>query len=376
MCASNERSSTLKQRAPLRATATSSKSTTASVQTSPNDVEPDRQDVPVSASLAFEALEELQPGPKWAALFARHWPRYRTWFLAEGEDARASYVESLRALREHMPELVPTYERLCELAGGGDLEARFLSMWAPPSYLSACSQGVWRGAGGPVLARNYDYAPERLEGAILHTRWAGRHVIGVSDCVWGLLDGINDAGLAVSLAFGGRRAIGDGFGVPLIVRYLLETCETAEQARTALRRLPYHLAHTLTIVDREGDVVTAYLAPDREIELSPAAVATNHQGRIEWAEHAAATRTVEREQCLVRLLARESTQAGQFLDAFLRPPLYLADYARGMGTLYTAAYRVAEGVAEYCWPGERWPQSFSSFEEGTRVVALVEEPAA
>ena len=180
-------------------------------------------------------------------------------------------------------------------------------MWAPPSYLSGCSQGVWRGEGGPVLARNYDYAPERLEGAILHTRWTGRGVIGVSDCVWGLLDGINDAGLAVSLAFGGRRAIGDGFGVPLIVRYLLETCDTTEQARVALRRLPYHLAHTLTIVDRVGDVVTAYLAPDREIELSSAAVATNHQGRIEWAEHAAATRTVEREQCLMRLLARKST---------------------------------------------------------------------
>ena len=43
----------------------------------------------------------------------------------------------------------------------GDLEARFLGMWAPPSYLSGCSQAVWQG-GDPVLARNYDYAAERL----------------------------------------------------------------------------------------------------------------------------------------------------------------------------------------------------------------------
>ena len=27
-----------------------------------------------------------------------------------------------------------------------------------------------------------------------------------------------DAGLAVSLTFGGRRVVGDGFGVPLILR--------------------------------------------------------------------------------------------------------------------------------------------------------------
>ena len=36
-------------------------------------------------------------------------------------------------------------------------------MWAPPSYLAGCSQAVWQG-GNAILARNYDYAPERLEG--------------------------------------------------------------------------------------------------------------------------------------------------------------------------------------------------------------------
>jgi len=330
----------------------------------------------MQATLAFEAIEQLQPGAGWAELFARHWPRYRAWFLSEGEEARTSYARSLEALQEHMPELVPTYERLCDLVGGGDVEARFLAMWAPPPYLTGCSQGVWNDGQGPLLARNYDYAPERLEGAILHTCWTGRHVIGTSDCLWGLLDGVNDAGLAVSLAFGGRRAIGGGFGVPLVVRYLLETCATTEQARETLRRLSFHLAHTLTIVDRQGDVATAYLAPDRAVELSTATVATNHQGRVEWAEHAAATRTVERERCLVRLLARASTTREQFVDAFLRPPLLQTGYARGMGTLYTAAYDVAAGSVDYRWPGEAWRLSFDAFAEGSRLVALADASAA
>jgi predicted choloylglycine hydrolase len=129
--------------------------------------------------LTFEAIEEFEAGPRWAALFERHWPRYKAWFLHEGEAARTSYAASLRALREHMPELVPTYEKICALAGGGDLEARFLGMWAPPSYLAGCSQAVWQ-VGDPILARNYDYAPERLEGSILHTRWV-RPVIGSGD---------------------------------------------------------------------------------------------------------------------------------------------------------------------------------------------------
>ena len=89
-------------------------------------------------------------------------------------------------------------------------------------------------------------------------------MIGSGDCAWGLLDGLNDAGLAVSLAFGGRKVVGSGFGVPLVVRYLLETCETTGQARATLRRLPYHLAHTLTIVDADGRRrAPRYIAPDR-----------------------------------------------------------------------------------------------------------------
>lgn len=332
-----------------------------------------RKNAPVQAEITFAAIEELEPGEGWRALFERHWPRYREWFLSEGEAARTTYAESLRALTTHMPELLPTYRQVCALAGGGDLEARFLAMWAPPSYLSGCSQGVWL-HGGPVLARNYDYAPHRLEGAILRTRWV-RDVIGTSDCAWGLLDGMNDAGLAVSLAFGGRKVVGSGFGVPLVVRYLLETCETTAATRDVLDRLPYHLAHTLTIVDAAGDVCTAYLSPDRGAELSPSQVATNHQGRVEWTEHAAATRTMEREECLVRLLEREADPE-QFVAAFLHPPLHSSEYGRGMGTLYTVAYHVRAGRAEYRWPGLTWEQSFERFDEGERSVVFAQASAA
>jgi predicted choloylglycine hydrolase len=317
--------------------------------------------------LTFEAIEQLEPGASWAALFEAHWPRYKAWFLQEGELARTSYADSRRALQEHMPELIPTYEKVCELAGGGDLEARFLAMWAPPSYLSGCSQAVWR-SGGPVLARNYDYAPERLEGSILHTDWV-RPVIGSGDCAWGLLDGMNDAGVAVSLAFGGRRVVGAGFGIPIVVRYLLETCVTTGQARDVLRRLPYHLAHTLTIVDRDGDVCTAYLSPDRDVVLTDAAVATNHQGRVEWQEHARATKSVERQRTLERLI-EQSSSPEPFVDAFLRPPLFAVDGERRMGTLYTAAYHVAEGRSEFRWPGLRWEQRFDAFDTGARTVEL------
>ena len=328
----------------------------------------------MSAALTFDAIEEDAPGAKWQALFERHWPRYLPWFLHEGERARASYGESARMLREHMPELVPTYERLCELAGGGDLEARMLSMWRPPSYLSGCSQGVWT-RGEPVLVRNYDYSPDRIEGTILATGWGGRHVIGMSDCLWGLLDGVNDVGLAVSLAFGGRQVVGRGFGVPLVVRYLLQVCATVAQARAVLSRLPYHLAHTLTLVDRTGDLVTAYLSPDRGVTFSEVGVATNHQGDVEWHEHARATQTLERERAIATALEEAADPQG-FVSAFLEPPLYSAAYASGMGTLYTAVYKPGSGSVEFRWPGVAWEHSFGHFREGSRTIRLLESSAA
>ena len=51
--------------------------------------------------------------------------------------------------------------------GGGDLEARFLSLWCPPAHIAGCSQMVWlnpAGKEGPALLRNYDYSPALLEG--------------------------------------------------------------------------------------------------------------------------------------------------------------------------------------------------------------------
>ena len=323
----------------------------------------------------FASLEELDLGPTWAAVFEERWPHYEAWFLREGEAARASYATSTRMLRAHMPELVPAYERVVELAGGGDLAARMLSLYRPPPYLAACSQGVWARDGEAVLARNYDYAPSRCEGIIWSTRMV-RPVIGMSDCLWGLLDGMNDAGLAVSLTFGGRRVLGDGFGIPIVVRYLLETCETVPEAREAMGRLPYSLSHNLTVLDRSGDSLTAYLSPDREPIFRSFPAATNHQGIVEWPEQAKATRTIERERRIVRLLDEPSLDVAGFVDAFLRAPLFSTAYANGFGTLYTAAYDVLRGVVDYRWPTHAWRLGFGAFEETQHTEVLAQGSVA
>ncbi|MBI3453087.1 MAG: hypothetical protein HY057_09755, partial [Rhodospirillales bacterium] len=217
--------------------------------------------------LLFRAIADDREGVKWRALFDEHWPAYRHWYLGEGIEARPTYRDCRANLRAAMPELLPTYERLCDLAGGGDMAARFLSLYRPPAYITGCSQAIWPG-DEPILLRNYDYSPALCEGVILLSRWHGRAVLAMVDCLWGALDGVNEAGLAVSLTFGGRRVVGDGFGVPLILRYILEFCDTTADAVAVLKRVRSHMAYNVTAIDKSGAFATALMAPDGETRIT------------------------------------------------------------------------------------------------------------
>lgn len=320
-------------------------------------------------TLTFRAISEDRPGPKWAGLFAEYWPAYLAWWSREGRSGRPPYLECHRAMKTHMPELLGLYETLCEQVGGGDAEARFLSFYCPPKYLSGCSQAIWPG-NEPLLVRNYDYNPTAFDAVVLKTRWNGRGVLGTTDGLFGLVDGINDAGLTVSLTFGGRREVGIGFGVPLILRYILQVCTTTEEAGEILKRVPCHMSYNVTVLDARRRFLTAYLTPDRPTLLTHAAVATNHQERVEWSSHARFTATVERERFLLQRLTLHPETQARFVGAFLKPPLYSTAFSSGFGTLYTAAYRPAARTLELHWPGQVWRKSFDSFDEDMMQVSL------
>ena len=64
----------------------------------------------------MHAINEPHPGPQWKALFDATWPAYRAWYLG-GPGERPSLETAIAMLQRHMPELLPTYRRLVELAG-------------------------------------------------------------------------------------------------------------------------------------------------------------------------------------------------------------------------------------------------------------------
>ncbi len=317
---------------------------------------------PTQRCKTFCAIEQDKADEKWVTLFDRLWPEYHAWFLCQGDAARPTYGECVKKIRQYMPELEPTYRQLTELAGGRDSVARFLSMYCPPPYLTGCTQAVWTGEE-PVLLRNYDYNINRFEGVLLKTKWNEQIVIAMSDALWGVLDGINESGLAVSLAFGGRVDVGTGFGIPVILRYILEFCDDTASAIAVLKRVPTHMSYNITLVDKQQRFATVYVAPDRAAIVRQVPVATNHQGKIEWPRYAWATATLQRESAIQAIMSDVEETAEGLLSAFLRPPVFNAAHNRGFGTLYTAVYKPHSATADYLWQNHAWHFGIHNFNE-------------
>lgn len=311
----------------------------------------------------FSAVQEAQAGEKWLAHYQAALPSYRSWFASEGEIKRPTLAQCRHALRSHMPELLPWWENLLTLTQASDADARLLSFYCPAVTSSGCSQAVWT-RYTPTLVRNYDFVPALCEGRIMKTEWHGTPVIGSTDCLWGLLDGMNAHGLSASLAYGGKDTVAPGFGIAVVLRYVLEFCTTVEEAVKVLERVPVHMAYNVTLVDAYGQVRTVELDPFAAPIVSAKPLAVNHQGDFELTNYAMFSHSYERQQNILGKLYDPLSSLESFANAFEYSPLFSTNYAQGFGTLYTAIYNPQLRAMEYRWPQRtRMYQSFAHFEE-------------
>jgi predicted choloylglycine hydrolase len=310
----------------------------------------------------FFFVREDQPNEAWLARFNAGREETERWYRKD-RAALPTAAECRAALLQHMPELVPQYDRVCALVGDDDLAHCILSHYRPPPVVVGCSQAVWLGDGGPALVRNYDYSLGIVSEHFEMTSWFGRRVIAKAQRPWGgCLDGMNEDGLAVTTTFGGSQAQGLGFSVILILRYLLETCRHVREAVTNLIRIPIAQAQNVTVLDCSGTHATVFLGPDHAPVVTAEPLCTNHQEKIVWPEYAAMSRTVERHEVLMLQLAEPGQTLDRLIEGFLAPPLYSRRI--GFPTVYTALYRPAVGQVDYLWPGKSWYQRIDGFEPG------------
>ena len=274
-------------------------------------------------------------------------------------------------LREHMPELVPTYERLFELAGGGDVAARMLSLWTAAVVTCRAARRASGRAASPCSCATTTTRPRGSRARSCRPAGTGRRVIGMSDCLWGLLDGVNDAGLAVSLAFGGRpvrrRRLRRPAGRALPARDLRDGRRGARGLARAAASPRAH-AHAGR---PHGRVADRLPRARPRAGLPPAAGATNHQGDVEWTEHAARHALARARAPAADAARRPRTTPQSFATRSSSRRSTRRTTPRASARSTRRSTGRARGAAEYRWPGHLVAALVRRF-RGRRTVRPVE----
>ena len=216
-------------------------------------------------------------------------------------------------------------------------QARFLSHWCPPPLLTACSLAVWD-RERHLLVRSYDYPPLLCDTTVLASTWAGTRVVAMTDCVWGAVDGVNEHGLAVAIAFGGRPVVGTGFGIGLVVRYVLQVARDVREALEVLARVPVQLAYNVALTDASGGGAIAMVGPDRPMTVMAGAPRATGRARPSGPSTRCSAPPRSARRRWSRWSRTRRPRRPPSSPAFLAPPLYRDPATTVWGTVYTAAY--------------------------------------
>ena len=209
-------------------------------------------------------------------LLRGHVPAYRKWYLKELGRARTSPRAGM------LENTCPSWSR--STSAWSSLLAATSSPPLPRSTGRPASWWAAPGLPGTGTAIRSSSAttttPSRAEGIVKVDLLDEGRVIGMSDCLWGLLDGVNQAGLAASDVRGptrGGKRIRHPVGGSLPARDA-----GPSPTREALARLPIHAAQNVTLLDRTGARGHRLRGSRPRARVRDVPAATNHQNPDDW----------------------------------------------------------------------------------------------
>ncbi|KSU89079.1 MULTISPECIES: C45 family autoproteolytic acyltransferase/hydolase [Priestia] len=220
-----------------------------------------------------------------------------------------------------------------------------------------------------VYVRNYDYHPKTYEGRfLLFQPDQGFASVGFGTRMIGRMDGMNEKGLVVGYHFVNRRRQTGGFICCTLARFILESCETTEEAIAVLERAPHRHAFNYSLYDRSGNAAVVEASGRGVRVLRGATMAcTNHFHELVEENRHHLVESTER----LENIRNQIDQALSIRDSYqvFNDPAYgvfKEDYKNSAGTLHTVAYephmlQVAVGIGRSAEP---FTFSFKEWIEG------------
>ena len=278
----------------------------------------------------------------------------------------------LPAYQQHFPAILEEIEgiALAQNCAPELLQAVLFSMYALPPELH-CSCFALSREGQVLLGRNSDFylALEAENKAVEYCLSGGvPPILGHTTAFVELEDGVNAHGLAAGLTAVYPTVPRPGLNAGLLLRLLLETCRSVENAVTLVRSLPLASAQTLTLADASGRVALVECCPERtEVCFPPperpfvCAVNEFHLTAMQSFRRPVPDtwQSEERYQTMERTLDRgwKGLDARGARDLLAGRKGFLCQYDRGSGhgTVWSVVYDLsgrtlwrAEGDPSYC----------------------------
>lgn len=169
---------------------------------------------------------------------------------------------------EYYPEII---EEIKGFAEGQHIDFKtvfaFLVTMYVFTYDNYCSMTALANKNCLLFARNSDFLIniKKVTDSAFYKLNSNFSFIGNTTAMIQMEDGINEKGLACGLTFVYPTVKGYGFNAGFLIRYILEKCETTQQAVDFLNKVPIASSQNIIIIDRFGNIAVAELNSSQKI---------------------------------------------------------------------------------------------------------------
>lgn len=279
-------------------------------------------------------------------------------------EERAEYVkQSIPIYERYFPEII---QEITGIAGGMHIPfidlANFLFSMYCFVFHNKCSCFAFTYQDQVIFGRNSDFliSVEDSCQSALYNLNDTNSFIGNTTAWTEMEDGVNQYGLAVGLTFIYPILIHPGFNAGMLVRYLLETCKTTEEAIYALNFLPIGSPQTITLADASGELAVVECNCEKIVVRKPQdghpyVYTTNHFNAFEMQKYqyigADDSFSRKRFDTLTHAFQAKPDQPLQFATDLLSGKKgFLCQYDRsqGLDTVWSSIYNLTDHQIYRC----------------------------
>lgn len=187
-------------------------------------------------------------------------------------------------VKRHTPDFIDELEGI--LDGGKYRDTDFWAFILSITQLAGCSifaiSGEQTKNGLPLYGRNCDWEKIYEDSSTLcYTHPEGRfESLSCTDLFIGRYGGINEAGVAVAYTLNlGYRIDKPGVMPHLLIRWVLDTCQSTKDACDFLMKVPHSRGINLLVADKNNDIAIIEALPEKKIlthSINGLGVITNH----------------------------------------------------------------------------------------------------